>query len=155
MQAALFFAITVVVITCPDALGLATPTAIMVGTGLGAQRACCSKRHGPGDPARIDTVVMDKTGTLTKGEPEVTDFVAEGIGEQELLALVAAVEPSPSTPWRRRSCASPPTGRPAASLTDFRNVPGHGATATVAGRRSMWATCKLAWSRKRWTSRRR
>ena len=94
MQTALLFAITVVVITCPDALGLATPTAIMVGTGLGAKRGVLFKNATALETAaRIDTVVMDKTGTLTKGEPEVTDVVADGIGPRsELLALAAAVE---------------------------------------------------------------
>ena len=90
---ALLFAITVVVITCPDALGLATPTAIMVGTGLGAKRGVLFKNATALETAaQIDTVVMDKTGTLTKGEPEVTDVVADGVSEQELLALAAAVE---------------------------------------------------------------
>ena len=76
---ALLFAITVVVITCPDALGLATPTAIMVGSGLGARRGILFKNATALETsARIDTVVMDKTGTLTKGEPEVTDVVVDG-----------------------------------------------------------------------------
>ena len=93
VQTALLFAITVVVITCPDALGLATPTAIMVGTGLGAQRGVLFKNATALETsARIDTVVMDKTGTLTKGEPEVTDVVVDGLDEDELLALAAAVE---------------------------------------------------------------
>ena len=93
VQTALLFAITVIVITCPDALGLATPTAIMVGTGLGAKRGVLFKNATALETsARIDTVVMDKTGTLTKGEPEVTDVLVDGIPEDELLALVAAVE---------------------------------------------------------------
>src|SRR4029453_9609428 len=82
---ALLFAITVVVITCPDALGLATPTAIMVGTGLGAQRGVLFKNAMALETsAYIDTVVMDKTGTLTQGQPEVTDVVAgDGIDPAE------------------------------------------------------------------------
>src|SRR5664279_3957935 len=93
VQTALLFAITVVVITCPDALGLATPTAIMVGTGLGAKRGVLFKNATALEAtARIDTVVMDKTGTLTKGEPAVTDLIADGLDERELLALTAAVE---------------------------------------------------------------
>ncbi|MCX4480961.1 heavy metal translocating P-type ATPase [Streptomyces cellulosae] len=91
---AMLFAITVVVITCPDALGLATPTAIMVGTGLGAKRGVLFKNAAALETAAsIHTVVMDKTGTLTRGEPEVTDVItAGGRQEDELLRLVAAVE---------------------------------------------------------------
>src|ERR671915_598212 len=88
VQEALLFAITVVVITCPDALGLATPTAIMVGTGLGAKRGILFKNAiALATSARIDTVVMDKTGTLTKGEPEVTTIVTDGMDERALLRL--------------------------------------------------------------------
>ncbi|MEI6252770.1 MAG: heavy metal translocating P-type ATPase [Mycobacteriaceae bacterium] len=137
VQAALLFAITVVVITCPDALGLATPTAIMVGTGLGAKRGVLFKNATALEAsARIDTVVMDKTGTLTKGEPEVTDFVTEGIGEEELLGLVAAVETESEHPLAAAIVRyASERGSAAASLTGFRSVPGHGASATVAGRR--------------------
>src|SRR5712671_1825719 len=90
---AILFAITVVVITCPDALGLATPTAIMVGTGLGAKRGILFKNATAiEDAARVQVVVMDKTGTLTKGEPEVTELHAERVSENDVLALAAAVE---------------------------------------------------------------
>src|SRR4051812_31943267 len=90
---AILFAITVVVVTCPDALGLATPTAIMVGTGLGARRGVLFKNATALETsARIDTVAMDKTGTLTKGEPEVTDVVVDGMEPDDVLALAAAVE---------------------------------------------------------------
>ena len=76
---AMLFAITVVVITCPDALGLATPTAIMVGPGLGAKRGVLFKNAlALETAARIEVVVLDKTGTLTKGEPEITDVRATG-----------------------------------------------------------------------------
>ena len=134
---AMLFAITVVVITCPDALGLATPTAIMVGTGLGAQRGVLFKNAMALETAaRIDTVVMDKTGTLTKGEPEVTDIVTDGIDEVEMLALVAAVERESEHPLARAVVAAA-EGRGAAALRaeDFDSVPGHGAIATVDGRR--------------------
>src|SRR5215203_106867 len=135
---AILFAITVVVITCPDALGLATPTAIMIGTGLGAQRGVLFKNAiALETAARIDTVVMDKTGTLTKGEPEVTEVVAaDGVAEAELLRLVAAVERESEHPLaeaivRRAEQA----GADSVAADGFENIPGHGAVATVVGRR--------------------
>ena len=137
LSEAMLFAITVVVVTCPDALGLATPTAIMVGTGLGAQRGVLFKNAMALEAAaRIDTVVMDKTGTLTKGEPEVTDVVTEGIDENEMLGLVAAVERESEHPLARAIVAAA-TDRGAVKLRaeSFDSVPGHGATATVDGRR--------------------
>jgi Cu2+-exporting ATPase len=134
---AMLFAITVVVITCPDALGLATPTAIMVGTGLGAQRGVLFKNAMALETAaRINTVVMDKTGTLTKGEPEVTDIITDGIDETEMLALVAAVERESEHPLARAVVLAAES-RSAADMRaeDFDSVPGHGAIATVDGRR--------------------
>src|ERR1700686_4746244 len=90
---AILFAITVVVITCPDALGLAPPMAIRVGSGLGAKRGILFKHAAAIEAAaRVQVVVMDKTGTLTKGEPEVTELFAEGLAEDGVLALAAAVE---------------------------------------------------------------
>ena len=92
-QTALLYAITVVVITCPDALGLATPTAVMVGTGLGARRGVLFKNATALETAAgIETVVMDKTGTLTRGEPEVTTVVSPRMSPDRLLGLVAALE---------------------------------------------------------------
>ncbi|MDQ2825466.1 MAG: heavy metal translocating P-type ATPase, partial [Actinomycetota bacterium] len=134
---AMLFAITVVVITCPDALGLATPTAIMVGTGLGAQRGVLFKNAMALETAaRIDTVVMDKTGTLTKGKPEVTDVVAEGIDETEMLGLVAAVERESEHPLAGAIVAEARRrGVEALRAESFDSVPGHGAIATVSGRR--------------------
>ncbi len=134
---ALLFAITVVVVTCPDALGLATPTAIMVGTGLGARRGVLFKNAAALEAsARIDTVVMDKTGTLTQGEPEVTDVVAVGLDEAELLALAAAVERASEHPLARAIVAHAEAAGVARLDADrFENVPGHGAIATVEGRR--------------------
>jgi Cu2+-exporting ATPase len=134
---AMLFAITVVVITCPDALGLATPTAIMVGTGLGAKRGVLFKNAAAIEiSARIDVVVMDKTGTLTRGEPEVTDVVLDGIGESEALSLARAVELESEHPLalavvRRADRA----GIQSPDAEDFESVPGQGAVASVAGRR--------------------
>ena len=134
---ALLFAITVVVVTCPDALGLATPTAIMVGTGLGARRGVLFKNATALETsARITTVVMDKTGTLTRGEPEVTDLVAADIEETELLALTAAVERESEHPLARAIVAhAEARGIERRPVTGFENVPGHGTVAGVAGRR--------------------
>ena len=132
---ALLFAITVVVVTCPDALGLATPTAIMVGAGLGAGRGVLFKHATAIETgARIDTVVMDKTGTLTKGEPEVTDVVVDGIEESEMLRLVAAVERESEHPLAQAVVRyADDRSIEKFTATEFENVPGHGAIATVDG----------------------
>ncbi len=145
VQTALLFAITVVVITCPDALGLATPTAIMVGTGLGAKRGVLFKNATALETAaRIDTVVMDKTGTLTKGEPAVTDFIADGIDEQELLALTAAVERESEHPLAAAIVRyAEDRGANRLSASGFRNVAGHGAIAAVDGHRVVVGNRKL------------
>ncbi|WP_138733823.1 heavy metal translocating P-type ATPase [Modestobacter excelsi] len=142
---AMLFAITVVVITCPDALGLATPTAIMVGTGLGARRGVLFKNATALETsARIDTVVMDKTGTLTKGEPEVTDVVVDGMDAENVLALAAAVERESEHPLAAAVAGHADSlGVPALTATGFRNVPGHGASAEVAGHRVLVGSAKL------------
>ena len=142
---ALLFAITVVVITCPDALGLATPTAIMVGTGLGAKRGVLFKNATALETsAHIDTVVMDKTGTLTKGEPEVTDVVADGLSEDQLLALAAAVERESEHPLAQAVARrADEAGVTKLAATAFRNVPGHGAQAQVDGQRVLVGNRRL------------
>jgi len=132
---ALLFAITVVVITCPDALGLATPTAIMVGSGLGARRGILFKNATALETAaRIDTVVMDKTGTLTKGQPDVIDVITDELDARQLLAYAAAVEAQSEHPLAqavvRRAAED---GVPVPEATGFVNVAGHGARATVEG----------------------
>jgi Cu2+-exporting ATPase len=135
---AILFAITVVVITCPDALGLATPTAVMVGTGLGAKRGVLFKNAMALETAaRIDTAVMDKTGTLTLGEPEVTDLVAtDGRDPAEVLALVAAVERESEHPLAQAIVAEADArGLPEWRAQGFHSVPGHGALASVDGHR--------------------
>ncbi|WP_010696458.1 heavy metal translocating P-type ATPase [Saccharopolyspora spinosa] len=134
---AILFAITVVVITCPDALGLATPTAIMVGTGLGAKRGVLFKNAVAVETAaRIEVVVLDKTGTLTKGEPEVTDVITDGRDQDELLRLVAAVEHESEHPLADAIVRhAERRGLDSVLAEEFENVPGHGAIARVANRR--------------------
>jgi Cu2+-exporting ATPase len=138
VQDALLFAITVVVITCPDALGLATPTAIMVGTGLGAKRGILFK-HAMGleQAATLDTVVLDKTGTLTRGEPEVVSVATvDGVQEEELLRLVAGVEQESEHPLAQAIVnAASERGLNAPRPDSFEAVPGHGAIAAIEGKR--------------------
>ncbi len=137
LPVATLFAITVVVITCPDALGLATPTAIMVGTGLGATRGILFKNAMALEAAaRVQTVVMDKTGTLTKGEPEVTHLVVDGLPEADVLALAAAVERESEHPLAQAVVKSADARRVRRAAADgFENVPGEGAIARVDGKR--------------------
>ncbi|MFF3891506.1 heavy metal translocating P-type ATPase [Streptomyces sp. NPDC001914] len=144
---AMLFAITVVVITCPDALGLATPTAIMVGTGLGAKRGVLFKNAlGLETSARVRTVVMDKTGTLTKGEPEVTDVLTFApTTEDELLRLVAAVERESEHPLAEAVVRyAEARGIAGERAEEFENVPGHGAIARVSGHRVVVGNRRLA-----------
>ena len=145
-EAALLFAITVIVVTCPDALGLATPTAIMVGSGLGARRGVLFKNAmAIESAARIDTVVMDKTGTLTMGKPEVTDAdVAPGADRTQVLALVASVERDSEHPLAQAVVRhADRLGPHAGPARDFTSVPGHGAIATVDGHRIVVGNARL------------
>jgi len=141
---AILFAITVVVITCPDALGLATPTAIMVGTGLGAKRGILFKNAAAIEmAARIQVVIMDKTGTLTRGEPEVTDVVTDGIPEAEFLRLVAAVERESEHPLGEAIVRRAEGLELPAAAEAFENVPGHGAVARVGGHKVAIGNARL------------
>ncbi|SDF24538.1 Cu2+-exporting ATPase [Blastococcus aurantiacus] len=149
LATAMLFAVTVVVITCPDALGLATPTAIMVGTGLGAQRGVLFKSATALETAaHIATVAFDKTGTLTKGEPEVTDVIVDGsavgLDEDTVLALAAAVERESEHPLAAAVAAyAADRAAPVLPATGFHNVPGHGAIAQVDGRTVAVGNAKL------------
>ena len=146
VQDALLFAITVVVITCPDALGLATPTAIMVGSGLGAKRGILFKHAiALEEGARLDTVVLDKTGTLTRGEPEVVAVAtADGMGEDEVLRIAAAVEAESEHPLADAVVAAARgRGLEPPRAEAFEAVPGHGAIATVEGRRVAIGNARL------------
>jgi Cu2+-exporting ATPase len=141
---ALLFAITVVVITCPDALGLATPTAIMVGTGLGARRGILFKNAiAIEQSASLDTVVLDKTGTLTRGEPEVVEITGDG-DDGALLRLVAAVERESEHPLAEAIVkAADERGVERLRAQQFESVAGHGAVATVDGRRVLVGNRRL------------
>ncbi|MFD8501251.1 heavy metal translocating P-type ATPase [Streptomyces sp. NPDC059687] len=144
---AMLFTITVVVITCPDALGLATPTAIMVGTGLGAKRGVLFKNAMSLETsARVQTVVMDKTGTLTKGEPEVTDVITNATTpEDELIRLIAAVERESEHPLAEAVVRYAEAKELATERAEgFENVPGHGAIAQVSGHRVVVGNRRLA-----------
>src|SRR2546423_1532665 len=142
---AILYAITVIVITCPDALGLATPTAIMVGTGLGARRGILFKNAlALETAARIGTVVMDKTGTLTKGEPEVVEVVTSGMPEADVLSLAAAVERDSEHPLAEAIVRrAEQVGAAPLTATEFENVPGHGAVAMVDGHRVAVGNARL------------
>jgi P-type Cu2+ transporter len=101
---ALTFAISAVVIACPDALGLATPTAVAVGTGLGARHNILIKDAATLEGvSRVQAVVMDKTGTLTEGRPKLTSVVANGIQEAQLLAVAASAEQGSEHPLAKQS----------------------------------------------------
>ncbi len=146
VQEALLFAITVVVITCPDALGLATPTAIMVGSGLGAKRGILFKHAiALEQGARLDTVVLDKTGTLTRGEPEVVAVAtADGVRDEDVLRVAAAVEADSEHPLAQAIVAAARLRGMEPSRADgFEAVPGHGAIATVEGRRVVIGNARM------------
>ncbi len=125
--------VAVLIIACPCALGLATPTALIVGIGKGAEQGVLVKQAEALETAhRVDTVVLDKTGTLTTGKPAVTGLMASGMEEQELLALAASAERGSEHPLaeaivgeaQRRGLALLP-------MSGLRNVPGQGIEAQV------------------------
>lgn len=135
---ALTVAVATVVIACPDALALATPTAITVGMGLGARSGVLIKDATSLEGvATLDIIVMDKTGTLTEGHPSVTDVVVTGdMSEDELLAQVAALEGDSEHPLAQAIVRSAQErDLHATPVTNFETVPGHGAVATVAEHR--------------------
>ncbi len=133
-ERALNFAVTVVVIACPCALGLATPVAIMVGTGKGAQLGLIIKNAEILEKTKsIDTVVLDKTGTLTEGKPTVTDyFTVEN--EMEVLGAVYAIERMSEHPLAGAVCEfAEQKGACAPSVSDYFSIDGCGLCASVCG----------------------
>ena len=138
--------ISVLVIACPCALGLATPTAIMVGTGKGAEYGILIKGGEALETAhKVDTVVLDKTGTVTEGEPKVTDILTSGImSESELLQISASAERGSEHPLGEaiiREAAN--RGLSLREGEDFQAVPGHGIQVTVQGRKVLLGNRKL------------
>jgi Cu+-exporting ATPase len=129
--------VAVLIIACPCALGLATPTAIMVGTGRGAERGILIKGGEVLEAAaRIDTVILDKTGTITRGQPRVTDVIPiNGYAEAEVLRLAASAERDSEHPLGRAIVAhAQALGIAVAAPAGFRAVAGHGVEARVDGR---------------------
>src|SRR3712207_5426797 len=134
---ALTAAIAVLVIACPCALGLAAPTAIMVGTGKAAEHGILVRGGEALEQARkIDTIVLDKTGTLTRGKPAVTGVVpANGLPEQDLLRLAAAVEVGSEHPLGEAIVArARELGLELPKTEQFASITGKGIRATVDGR---------------------
>lgn len=131
---ALINAVAVLVIACPCALGLATPTAIMVGTGRGAQVGVLVKNAAALENAeKIQTIIIDKTGTLTEGKPEVTDIVPiESINTQDLLQIAASLEQGSEHPLARAvlDCAQK-MQLPLQSIDSFSAITGSGITARM------------------------
>lgn len=142
--------VSVLIIACPCALGLATPTAIMVGTGKGAENGVLIKGGESLETAhKLNTIVLDKTGTITKGEPALTDVVmrqtaADWIDENELLRLAASAEAGSEHPLGASVVrAAKARNLKLAEVTSFNAIPGHGITAEVDGRRLSVGNARL------------
>jgi Cu+-exporting ATPase len=144
---ALINLVAVLVIACPCALGLATPTAIMVGTGKGAERGLLFKSSEALERAgRIQTVVLDKTGTITKGRPVVTDIVlnGQGLDEEQLLYLAASAEKGSEHPLAEAVlAAATERGLQLAAPSAFQAVAGQGINAQVEGREVLVGNVRL------------
>lgn len=143
--------VAVLIIACPCALGLATPTAVMVGTGKGAESGILIKGGESLETAhKLDIIVLDKTGTLTKGEPEVTDLFALGaFGQEEVLSYAASAEKSSEHPLGeavvRRAAEQ---GLEIQLSENFKAIEGHGVEAEVNGKKVVLGNAKLMQERK-------
>ncbi|OGH40279.1 MAG: ATPase P, partial [Candidatus Levybacteria bacterium RIFCSPLOWO2_01_FULL_40_64] len=149
---ALTFAISTVVIACPDALGLATPTAVAVGTGLGAKHNILIKDAPTLEQvSKIQAVVLDKTGTLTEGKPKITDVVAAaGFDDDEIIKLDAAAEAKSSHPLSQAVMdeAKKRKIRVPTKVEKFKNLAGYGVEAVVDNKHVLVGTLKLMRNRK-------
>ncbi len=142
--------IAVLIIACPCAMGLATPTAIMVGTGKGAEQGVLFKNAESLERAqKINTIVLDKTGTLTRGEPQVTDIIREGMSESDLLFYAGSAEKGSEHPLGEaivKAAIGPDISLE--SPDEFEALPGHGISAVVKGRKVLLGNARLMADRK-------
>jgi len=142
LEFSLTCAISVLVISCPCALGLATPVAIMVGTGKGATMGVLFKNGAALEQLHsVDTVVLDKTGTLTTGKPQVTDILPGQMGADELLALAASLEALSEHPFAKAICEK--SSGALHSVENFETLPGRGIAGTVDGIRYLGGNRRL------------
>ncbi|MFH1107056.1 MAG: heavy metal translocating P-type ATPase [Candidatus Micrarchaeota archaeon] len=144
---AMVSAVSVLVIACPCALGLATPTAIMVGTGMGAERGILIKDAGALErTGKIDAMVFDKTGTITQGKPVVTDVVSlSGLGGDEILRLAASVEKPSEHPLAEAVCLAARQKRLKISkVTSFKAEAGRGVRGRIGNRTYLVGTPAIA-----------
>ena len=142
---ALTIFISVLVIACPCALGLATPTAIMVGTGKGAENGVLIKGGEALETThKIDTIVFDKTGTITEGKPVVTDIVTNGIDKNELLALAASAEKGSEHPLGEAIVREAEEKNiDLKKIENFNAIPGHGIQVVINGETILLGNLKL------------
>lgn len=140
---ALSMGISVLVISCPCALGLATPTAIMVGTGKGAQYGILTKSAESLETAhQVDTVVLDKTGTITEGKPSVTDIAPVGISDKELLQIAASIEYLSEHPLAK-AIVEKADGLEFSDVADFEQIVGQGVKGSVDGKKVLAGNYKM------------
>ena len=140
---ALSMGISVLVISCPCALGLATPTAIMVGTGKGAQYGILTKSAESLETAhQVDTVVLDKTGTITEGKPSVTDIAPVGISDKELLQIAASIEYLSEHPLAK-AIVEKADGLEFSDVADFEQIVGQGVKGNVDGKKVLAGNYKM------------
>ncbi len=144
---ALTFAISTVVIACPDALGLATPTAVAVGTGLGAKHNILIKDAPTLEQvSKIQAAVLDKTGTLTEGKPKVTEIIAfDGFNANEVLKIMAVLESKSSHPLAKAVLEELERRKlkMIAKVSQFKNISGLGVSGKIGAREVLCGTAKL------------
>ena len=142
---ALTIFIAVLVIACPCALGLATPTAIMVGTGKGAENGVLIKGGEALETTyKINTIVFDKTGTITEGKPKVTDVITKSLSEDEILILAASAEKGSEHPLGEAIVkGAEEKGLSLKEIGDFNAIPGHGIEVKIEGKNVLLGNKKL------------